>query len=566
VNIRVLGIFLIAAIAVHAQAQNALPKSDVIYVHGNIYTGVPGTSTFHEVQRAEAMAVKADRILAVGKTDDVLKHKGPQTQIVDLGGRFTMPGFNDAHVHLASGGFRQLEVDLTGVKSLEEFRQRIRAFVEKSTPGAWITGSGWDHMLWPVKELPSRWDLDEITGDHPAFFVRIDGHIAVANTRALKLASITIASRDPEGGKVDRFETGEPTGILRETAKELVRAVIPKPDPDSRRRALELALQDAAAHGITSAQDNSSWDDFLICEELEKEGKLTLRITEWLPLDDPLETLQAHRNAHPRDDLMLRTGLLKGFMDGSLGSRTAALLAPYADDQKNSGLPQYEQEKLNAMVTERVLAGFQIGLHAIGDRGVDMALGAFAAAEKAATEKLPKDRKPDFRLRVEHAQVLAPPQFARFRDLKVIASMQPNHVLTDMNWALVRLGDARAAHSYPWQEFLHSGVRLAFGTDYPVEPITPFRGLYAAITRRSEDGKHEYFSAQRLTMDEALAAYTQDAAYAEFAEKDKGRLAPGLLADFVVLDRDLTSVSAPQVLQTRVLRTVVGGRTVFEQK
>jgi predicted amidohydrolase YtcJ len=566
VNIRALGVFLLAATAVHAQAQTALPKGDVIYVHGNIYTGVPGTSAFHEVQRAEAMAVKGDRIVAIGKTDDVLKYKGPQTQVVDLGGRFTMPGFNDAHVHLASGGFRQLEVDLTGAKSLEEFRQRIRVFVEKSAPGAWITGSGWDHTLWPVKELPSRWDLDEITGDHPAFFVRIDGHIAVANTRALKLASITIASRNPEGGKVDRFETGEPTGILRETAQEVVRAVMPKPDHDSRRRALEFALQDAAEHGITSAQDNSAWDDFRIYEELEKEGKLTLRITEWLPLDDPLETLEAHRKAHPRDDLMLHTGLLKGFMDGSLGSRTAALLAPYADDPKNSGLPQYEQEKLNALVTERVLAGFQIGLHAIGDRGVDMALTAFGAAEKVATEKLPKDRKPDFRLRIEHAQVLAPPQFARFRDLKVIASMQPNHVLTDMNWAQARLGDARAAHSYPWQEFLHSGVRLAFGTDYPVEPITPFRGLYAAITRRSEDGKREYFPAQRLTMDEALAAYTQAAAYAEFAEKDKGRLAPGLLADFVVLDRDLTSVPAPQVLQTRVLRTVVGGRTVFEQK
>jgi predicted amidohydrolase YtcJ len=336
---------------------------------------------------------------------------------------------------------------------------------------------------------------------------------------------------------------------------------MPKPDHDKRREAIEIALAEAARSGVTSAQDNSDWLDFLIYEELEKEGKLTLRITEWLPFDDPVASLKARRDAHLRDDHMLHTGMLKGFMDGSLGSRTAALLAPYADDPQNSGLPQYEQARLNEMMKERAQAGFQVGLHAIGDRGVEMALAAFGEAEKDD-----KGKKVDHRFRVEHAQVLTPQQFARFHDERVIASMQPSHLLTDMNWAESRLGAKRAADSYAWRGFLQRGVVVAFGTDYPVEPITPFRGLYAAVARRSEDGKREYFPNQKLTMDEAIAAYTQGSAYAEFAEKGKGTLLPGMLADFVVLDRDLTAVPAGQVLQTKVLRTVVGGRTVYEAK
>ena len=554
------------------------PKADAIFTHGNIYTGVPGASSFHEIQRAEAVAVKDGRILAVGKTVDLMKHKGPSTQVIDLGGHFVMPGFNDAHTHLASGGFAKLEVDLAGTKSLDDFRKRVREKVETAKPGEWIVGRGWDHTMWPVKELPSRWDLDEVAPNIPVFLVRVDEHIAVANTKALRLASISVASKDPQGGKIDRLDTGEPSGILRETAQAAVWAVIPKPDHSKRRMALELALEEAARWGVTSAQDNSSWEDFQIFEELEKEGKLTLRIREWLPLDDSLETLQAHRAAHPQNDLLLHTGMLKGFMDGSLGSKTAAMLAPYSDDPGNSGLPRYEQDKLNAIVKERIHAGFQIGLHAIGDRGTEMALDAFAEALKPSQNKdssgkeVPsqdtpkKEAKPDLRFRIEHAQVLAPNQSARFKELKIIASMQPSHLLTDMNWAQARLGPKRAEHSYAWQEFLRNGVPLAFGTDFPVESISPFRGLYAATTRRSEDGKKEYFPAQRISMDEAIAAYTSGSAFAEFAEKDKGRLAAGMLADFVALDRDITGTTPAKLLETKVLRTVVGGKTVYAAK
>jgi hypothetical protein len=545
------------------------PKADIIFEHGNVYTGVPANAQFSSVLREEAIAVRGDRILAVGKNADMGKLKGPQTQVVDLGGRFVMPGFNDAHLHLDDAGTTKLSVDLTGVKSLEDLRARVDKKVGESKAGDWILGSGWDETLWPVKVPPTRWDLDEASDGHPVFLVRIDGHIAVANTRALQLGSITLASRNPQGGQIDRNENGEPTGILRETAQAAVLEVIPKPSHRLRREGLELALGDLAEHGVTSAQDYSPvWENFEIYEELEKEGKLTARISEWLPFDESVEELTRKRDSHPQSDLMLHTGMLKGFMDGSLGSHTAAMLEPYADDPNNSGLPRYEAAKLNDMTKERVLAGFQIGFHAIGDKGVQMALDAFAGAEKAAGEahtKAPNGGE-DFRLRIEHAQVTTPAQIAQFKALKVVASMQPSHLLTDMRWAQDRLGTKRAATSYAWLAFLNKGVTLAFGTDYPVEPVTPFRGLYAAVTRQSENGKQEYFPAQRLTIDQAISAYTAGSAFAEFEEKEKGKLMPGMLADFVVLDRDVTAASPEKILGARVLRTVVGGKTVYEAK
>jgi predicted amidohydrolase YtcJ len=582
---------LLLAIAAMTSATSAAqdlsnqPRADVIFLNANIYTGVE-TSLSHGIQRAEALAVRNGRVEAVGRTDEMVNLKGPSTEVIDLGGNFVMPGFNDAHVHLANAGFQRLSVDLAGVKSLAEFRDRIRARVQSAAPNEWIVGGGWDQTLWPVKELPNRSDIDEVTKDHPVYLERVDGHIAVANTRALELASIAAATKDPTGGEIDRDSTGQATGIVRETARQAITAVIPKPGHDRRRRALEAALQDLARSGITSAQDNSeyqdsklAWDDFLIFEEIEREGKLTARITEWLHFNDPVPVLQEHRAAHPRSDNMLHTGMLKGFMDGSLGSRTAALLEPYADDPTNSGLPQYDQDQLTKMTIERVNAGFQIGFHAIGDKGVQMALNAFAAAttDRVGTGLRPVQAErssathlsasiPDFRFRIEHAQVTNPTQIAEFKQLKVIASMQPNHLLTDMNWAEARLGPKRAAYSYAWADFAKNDVTLAFGTDYPVEPVAPFRGLYAAVTRKSEDGEREYYPEQKLNMAQAIAAYTTGSAFAEFAEKEKGTLAPGMLADLVVLDTDITSVPPEKILATKVLRTVVGGKTVYEAK
>jgi predicted amidohydrolase YtcJ len=553
--------------SVQSSAQKA--KADLIFTHGNIFTGVvDAAASLGSGKRAEALAVLGDRILAVGARDEIMKLKGPETKIVDLDGHFVMPGFNDAHMHLASAGLEKMNVNMVGAKTLDEFRDRLRAKVEAAGPAEWVVGEGWDETLWPVKVLPTRWDLDEVSGNHPVYLERVDGHIGVANTRALQLASITVASRDPEGGKIDRDDSGTPTGVLREKAQEAVQAVIPKPTHEKRRQAIELALADLASHGVTSAQDYSQWDDFQIYEELEHDGKLTARISEWLPFDDSIEELNKKRDSHAASDDMLHTGMLKGFMDGSLGSKTAALLEPYSDDPKNSGLPQYEAGKLNAMTKERVLAGYQIGFHAIGDKGVQMALDAFAEAEKAAKDGKVKavDGGTDYRLRVEHAQVTTPQQILRFKELKVIASMQPSHLLTDMNWAESRLGAKRAEHSYAWAEFLRRGVVLAFGTDYPVEPVTPFRGLYAALTRMSEDGKKSYYPDQKLNIEQAIAAYTTGAAFAEFAEKQKGKLEPGMLADFIVLDQDITAALPPKIQGTKVLRTVVGGKTVYEAK
>jgi predicted amidohydrolase YtcJ len=477
-----------------------------------------------------------------------------------------MPGFNDAHLHLASGGFSQLSVDLRSARNLQSMQHLIGLRVNQAAPGEWIQGSGWDHTLWPGQTLPTRQDLDVMTNGHPAIFVRIDGHIAIANTAALNAASVTAETASPEGGKIDHDAQGEPTGILREGAQELVFVKVPPPTPEQRRRAAELALAEAARWGITSAQDNSSWEDFLVYEDLEREGKLTLRISEWLHFSDPVDVLQQHRAHHPADDPMLHTAMLKGFMDGSLGSRTAAMLAPFSDFPGNSGLPQHDQATLNKLASERVANGFQLGFHAIGDRAAQMALDAFAnAASSPQAHAAPGANSPrDFRFRIEHDQVIAPDQFAQYKKLGVVASVQPSHLLTDMNWALERLGPERAKTSYPWKQFLDNGVPLAFGTDYPVEPINPFRGIYAAVTRKNEAGTKEYFPEQKLTIQQALAAYTTGSAYAQFAETEKGTLAPGMLADFVVLDRDLTKVAPPEILKTQVLRTVVGGKIVYE--
>ncbi len=559
---------LFLAIGSGSWAQSAQKaKADLIFTHGNIYTGVvdPAVS-LGGGKRAEALAVRGDRILAVGTRDEIMKLKGPETTIVDLAGHFVMPGFNDAHMHMASAGLEKMNVNLVGVKTLDEFLDRVRAKCETAGSGEWVIGEGWDETLWPIKTLPSRWDLDEVTGNHPVYLERVDGHIGIANTHALQLVSVTVATKDPEGGKIDRDENGTPTGILRETAQELVQSALPKPSAQKRREAIELALADLASHGVTSAQDYSQWEDFQVYEELEREGNLTARISEWLSFEEPIERLNKERDSHPASDNMLHTGMLKGFMDGSLGSKTAALLEPYSDDPKNSGLPRYDAARLNAMTKERLLAGYQIGFHAIGDKGVQMALDAFAEAEKAAKAGNVKaaDGTTDYRLRIEHAQVTTPQQIVRFKDLKVIASMQPSHVLTDMNWAESRLGPKRAEHSYAWAEFLNRGVTLAFGTDYPVEPVSPFRGLYAAVTRMSEDGKKSYYPGQKLTIEQAIAAYTTGSAFAEFAEKEKGMLAPGMLADFVILDRDVTAVPPARMLEIKVLQTVVGGKTVYK--
>ena len=528
---------------------------EIIFFNGMIFTG-EGLADDKPVT-VQAMAIGGGKVLAVGTNEEITRLAGPDTHLHDVDSANTstyiFPGFNDAHTHLGSAGRTKLNVDLTGVKSLAAMLAKVQAFAKDAPAGHWLTGGNWDHTLWTQKTLPSRQDLDKVTGDHPAFLARIDGHIAIANTAALKIAGITRKTVPPQGGAIDLDANGEPTGILRESAQGLISKVIPPPSDAERRRADELAIADALAHGVTSVQDFSDWQDFLVFEQLEKEGKLRLRISEWLPFKAPLPELLKMRAHHDQNDPMLHTGFLKGFMDGSLGSRTAAMKAPFSDDPENTGLPQFTQTELNKMALERAHAGFQLGFHAIGDKAATMALDACAQPGISRTA----------RNRIEHAQVVDPADIQRFAQLGVIASMQPSHLLTDMNWAEDRLGPSRAAYSYAWKAFLDAGVPLAFGTDYPVEPITPFRGLYAAVTRKNEAGTKTYFPENKLTRGQALYAYTQGSAYAEFAEKHKGKLLPGYDADFILVDRNLYDVGAPAILYSVVQETFVAGQQAF---
>jgi predicted amidohydrolase YtcJ len=528
---------------------------ETIYFNGVIYTG-EGLSV-DQPRTVQAMAVGGGKVLAVGNNEEIKRLAGPATQMYDLRGSgknvFVFPGFNDAHAHLGNAALTKLNVDLTGAKSLDDMLARIGNYAKDAAPGRWLTGGRWDQTVWADKVLPTRQELDRVTQGHPAFLQRVDGHIAIANSAALDAAGINGKTVMPEGGAIDRDASGEPTGILRESAQSLVEKAIPPRSHDERMRGAELVIADAVMHGVTSVQDNSDWEDFLVYEELEKAGKLNVRITEWLPFKAPLEELKRMRSHHDANDPMLHTGMLKGFMDGSLGSHTAAMKAPYADDPGNTGLPQFTQAEVNDLALERAKAGFQIGFHAIGDKAAAMALDAYAQPGISAQA----------RNRIEHDQVVDPTDVARFAKLGVIASMQPNHLLTDMNWAESRLGPKRAAFSYAWKTFLDAGVPLAFGTDYPVEPITPFRGLYAAVTRMNEAGTKSYFPKEKITRGQALFAYTQGSAYAEFAERRKGKLEPGYDADFVLLDRDIAVVPAPDLLKTEVLETYLDGRQVY---
>jgi len=568
--------FALALVSLPAAAQRC-PVWDVVFYNGNILTGKDLLTPSPE--RVKSIAIQDGKIVSVDPTDSL---NGCAKESIDLHGAFVMPGFNDAHTHMASAGQNQLTVNLDNIPSLSAMQAKIKTYASTLSAGQWITGGGWDHTKWASKTLPTRQDLDAVTGGHPAFLERTDGHIAIANSAALAAAHITAATKAPTGGQIDLDASGQPTGIIRDAALALIAPAIPKPDAATRRRALQLAIDDALAHGVTSVQDYSDWDDFLVLDQMEKEGKLGVRFSEWLTFNDSLETLKAQRAHHDLNDPMLHTGMLKGFMDGSLGSRTAAMLTPYSDDPKNSGLARYDRKKLNQMATERAELGFQLGFHAIGDKANTMALDAFEIANTALLRYVPQDSMSacyvehdreqckeawvasrSLRFRIEHAQVVSAGDFNRFAKLHVIASMQPSHLLTDMAWAGARLGPERSKYAYAWKSFLDHGVVLCFGTDYPVESISPFQGLYSAVTRMNEAGTQTFEPQEKLTINQAIYAYTQASAYAQFAETQKGLLEKGYLADLVVLDRDITKATPQELLHTKVLRTVVGGVTRY---
>jgi predicted amidohydrolase YtcJ len=542
--------------AVQQVRPDAKSPADLVLTGGDVYT----VDAAHP--EAEAVAIRGDRIVAVGSAKEIQPYVGAKTRVIDLGGRFTMPGFNDAHTHMGSGGAAKLQVDLTGARSLAEFQQRLRAALPKYKRGEWIRGRGWDHTLWSGQKFPTRQDLDAVSRTHPMYLTRMDGHIAVVNSLALKLAGVTAKTADPPGGHIVKDpKTGQPTGLLEEAADRLVARHIPPLSAAERRRALLLAIADANSHGVTSVQDSSSWQDFLLFKQLKREHKLTVRVSEWLDFTLPLQRLERMRRQGGTSDPWVKVGGLGEFLlDGTFGSETAAMYQPYSDNPGDRGILRMAPEKFIKMAIARDRAHFQMAVHAIGDRAVHLALDGFAAAEKANG---PRDR----RQRIEHAQIVLPGDFEMFNRLGVTASMQPCHLNDDVRWASQRLGPERSKDAYAWATMLRDRVHFAVGTDYPVEPINPMGNLWACATRETPEGwpKGGWEPQEKISMDDCLRGYTAGSAYAEFEESSLGQLKPGMLADIVVLSHDPRRIPPAELWQTHAVMTIVGGRIVFDK-
>ncbi|MCA1585511.1 MAG: amidohydrolase [Acidobacteria bacterium] len=526
-------------------------------VNARVWTGDSGRPD------AEAVAISGDRISGVGSSDEIRKMAGPGATTIDLGGRFLIPGFIDTHVHFVDGGFRLASVQLRDARTREDFVSRIRAFATTVPEGTWITGGDWDHTLWGG-ELPRRDWIDAATPKHPVWVNRLDGHMALANTAALDAAGVARGVRDVGGGEIVRDRRGELTGLLKDNAMSLVDPKVPARSPELQDRSLEAAMRYVAAQGVTSVHNMGSWGDLDIFARAWRAGRLPTRIYAAVPLDSwaRLQETVASRTYGPegRGDAWLRVGALKGFVDGSLGSHTAAFHEPFTDAPRDRGLFVNEPDKLYAWVSGADKAGLHVMVHAIGDRANATILDIY---ERVIREHGARDR----RFRIEHAQHLAPGDIPRFASLGVIASMQPYHAIDDGRWATKVIGAERSRTTYAFRSLLAAGASLAFGSDWFVAPPTPLEGIYAAVTRRTLDGVNPggWVPEQKITVEEALVAYTRTAAYASFDETQKGVIAPGMLADLTVVDRDLRQIAPDEIRSARIVRTIVGGKTVFEK-
>jgi len=505
---------------------------------------------------ADAIAISGDTILAVGSSAEVRKIGA--ARVVDAKGGLVTPGFIDAHVHFVTGGFRLSSVQLRDARTPDEFVKRIRDFAATVPAGTWITGGDWDHELWGGT-LPERSWIDSVTPDHPVWVNRLDGHMALGNGAALRAAEVSASTRDVEGGAIVRGAGREPTGILKDNAQALVDRVVPEPPAVLQDRALDTAMTYVAAQGVTSVHNMGSWSDLAIFERARAAGRLKTRIYAVVPLS-AWERLRDTVQARGPGDEWLRIGGLKGFVDGSLGSHTAAMLEPFTDAPDDRGFFVNTPENLYAWTSGADKAGLHVMIHAIGDRAIRMLLDTY---ERVARENGPRDR----RFRMEHAQHIAPPDIPRFGTLGVIASMQPYHAIDDGRWADKVIGPERARGTYAFRSLLDSNATLAFGSDWFVAPPTPLEGIYAAVTRRTIDDRNPggWVPEQKITVEEALRAYTIGSAKASFEEGRKGALVRGKLADLVLIDRDLTTIAPESIRDARITMTVVGGRVVFER-
>jgi predicted amidohydrolase YtcJ len=546
--------------AIWAQDQNR-PSADLIITNAKVYT------VDKQQPRAEAVAVLGERIAAVGSASAIDAWRGPGTRVIDAGGRLVLPGFNDAHVHFLDSGLGLASVQLKDAGSPQEFASRIAQYAAKQPKGRWILGGTWDEQRWNPPQLPTREVIDKVTPDNPVAVGRYDGHMYLANSLALKLAHVTAATPDPPGGEIVRDAHGNPTGILKDAAKSLVEAVIPPLSHEQRLEAARSALALARKVGVTSVQEmaNSNEDlsrNLKTYEELEEKGELTSRIYV-APLIDDWESYARVGMRHAFGSSLLRTGAMKAFADGSLGSTTAYFFQPYTDDPKTRGLLTDEMQPLSKMRARLIgadKAGLQLCVHAIGDEAISLVLDLYQDVVKANGEK-------DRRWRIEHAQHMAPKDFERFARLGVIASVQPYHAIDDGRWAERRIGPERIKTTYAFRTFLDQGVRLALGTDWDVAPLNPLLTIYAAVTRATLDGKNPngWMPEQKLSVAEAVQAYTMGSAYAEFQEKEKGSLTPGKLADMVILSDDIFTIDPKLIRNVEVETTIVGGKVVWQR-
>jgi len=530
-------------------------KADIVVVNANIHT----MDTARPLARS--LAVLGGKIVRVGSDADTKPLIGPATRVIDAGGKTVIPGFNDAHLHFISGGMQLGLIDLRDARSREEFAARIKAYSAKLKPGEWILGGNWDHENWTPNDLPTRQLIDAAAPNNPVFVERLDGHMGVANSLALKLAGVTKETKDVDGGLIVRDANGEPTGVLKDTAMGIVDRIIP-PSSTAQLTAAAIAATDhAASLGVTSVQDMSAGKAVSIYQELIRAGRLKTRIYAGNALFDR-QGLEDVGLQSAFGSPMLRVGSLKGFADGSLGSRTAWFFEPYNDDPSTSGIPRAEVlTTMKAAVADADKHGLQVMIHAIGDRSNATILDIY---ESVIREDGPRDR----RFRIEHSQHLRPQDIPRFAKLGVVASMQPVHLTDDGRWAVDRLGSERLKGAYAFRSLLDSGAHLAFGTDWSVAPLNPLFGIQAAVTRRTTDGKNPngWFPEQKITVDDAVRCYTLGSAYAEFQEDVKGTLSEGKLADLIVLSDDIFTINPAKIGEAKVLMTVVDGRVVYEAK
>jgi len=530
--------------------------SDTAIVNANVRTGDPLKP------HAEAIAIRGDRILAVGSTNAIRQDVGAGGRVIDAVGALIVPGFADSHTHFISGGFSLRNINLRDAGSREEFTRRVAEKARELGNGKWVTGGGWDHEKFSPPEPPRKEWIDSVTPDNPVCISRLDGHMALANSLALHIAGITRDTPTPPGGEIVRdAATGEPTGILKDAAMRLVYRHVPHPSGAEKTAAAELALKHAAENGLTSIHDMSDAACYDIYHQLIGEGKLTCRLAIYIPITEVDSAAQMPLAR--QSGSFLKLAGLKGFADGSLGAATAFFFEPYADNPGTSGL-LHDQMFPEGIMEERVRKaermGLQVAVHAIGDKANSILLDIYGRVMSAGGKR-------DRRWRIEHAQHLRSEDIVRMGKLGVIASMQPYHAIDDGCWAEKKLGKARLKTTYAFRSLLDSGVRLAFGSDWPVAPLSPIAGIYAAVTRRTTDGKNPggWVPEQKITVEEAVRAFTSGAAYAEFEEAKKGTIRAGQLADVVLLDRDIFRIPGEQIHEARVLLTIAGGRVVYER-